>query len=96
MLPSACRSNKLVKNEKTQGKCTLTQVRSTTYNCADDGVIPDFYMDLGRRTDEAAKMIIFDYGQTLVAEQKFDGVSGIRAVLQYATKNKYNLTAEQV
>ena len=74
----------------------MTQVRSTTYNCADDGVIPDFYMDLGRRTDEAAKMIIFDYGQTLVAEQKFDGVSGIRAVLQYATKNKYNLTAEQV
>lgn len=42
------------------------------------------------------KMILFDYGQTLVAEQKFDGVRGTRAVLQYATKNKYNLSAEQV
>ncbi|MBP3703778.1 MAG: HAD-IA family hydrolase [Lachnospiraceae bacterium] len=42
------------------------------------------------------KMILFDYGQTLIAEQKFDGVKGTEAVLQYATKNKYNLTAEQV
>lgn len=42
------------------------------------------------------KMVLFDYGQTLVAEQKFDGVSGTRAVLQYATMNKYYLTAEQV
>lgn len=42
------------------------------------------------------KMILFDYGQTLIAEQKFDGVKGTEAVLQYATKNKYNLSAEQV
>ena len=42
------------------------------------------------------RMILFDYGQTLVAEQKFDGVKGTEAVLKYATKNKYNLTAEQV
>ena len=42
------------------------------------------------------KMILFDYGQTLVAEQKFDGVKGTAAVLQYAAKNKYNLSAEQV
>ena len=42
------------------------------------------------------KMILFDYGQTLVNEQKFDGVKGTEAVLQYATKNKYNLTAEQI
>lgn len=41
------------------------------------------------------KMILFDYGQTLIAEQKFDGVKGTKAVLQYATKNKYNLSAEQ-
>ena len=34
------------------------------------------------------KMVLFDYGQTLVAEEKFDGVKGTRAVLQYATKNK--------
>ena len=42
------------------------------------------------------KMILFDYGQTLIAEQKFDGVKGTEAVLQYAAKNKYNLSAEQV
>lgn len=42
------------------------------------------------------KMILFDYGQTLVAEEKFDGVKGTNAVLQYAVKNKYNLSAEQV
>lgn len=42
------------------------------------------------------KMILFDFGQTLAAQQKFDGVKGTEAVLQYATKNKYHLTAEQV
>lgn len=42
------------------------------------------------------KMILFDYGQTLIAEQRFDGVKGTEAVLKYATKNKYNLSAEQV
>ena len=41
------------------------------------------------------KMILFDYGQTLIAE-KFDGVKGTAAVLKYATKNKYNLNAAQV
>lgn len=41
------------------------------------------------------KMILFDYGQTLVAE-KFDGIKGTEAVLQYAVKNKYHLSAEQV
>ena len=39
------------------------------------------------------KMILFDYGQTLVNEATFDGVMGTDAVLQYATKNKYNRTA---
>lgn len=42
------------------------------------------------------KMILFDYGQTLVAEQKFDGVKGTEAVLQYAVRNKYHLSASQV
>lgn len=41
-------------------------------------------------------MILFDYGQTLVAESKFDGVRGTAAVLQHAVRNKYNLSAEQV
>lgn len=42
------------------------------------------------------KMIIFDYGQTLVNEEKFNGVRGTEAVLKYATKNKYNRTAAEV
>lgn len=42
------------------------------------------------------EMILFDYGQTLVNEQKFDGIKGTEAVLKYAVKNKYNLTAEQI
>lgn len=42
------------------------------------------------------QMILFDYGQTLVAEQKFDGVRGTEAVLRYAVKNRYHLSAEQV
>ena len=42
------------------------------------------------------KMVLFDYGQTLIAEQKFDGVSGTEAVLQYAARNKYHLSAEQI
>ncbi len=42
------------------------------------------------------KMVLFDYGQTLIAEQKFDGIEGTEAVLQYAVKNKYHLSAEQI
>ncbi len=42
------------------------------------------------------KMILFDYGQTLVNEVAFDGVKGTEAVLKYAVKNKYNKTAEEV
>ena len=42
------------------------------------------------------KMILFDYGQTLVNEAKFDGIKGTDAVLKYATVNKYNLSAAQV
>lgn len=42
------------------------------------------------------KMILFDYGQTLINEGKFDGVKGTKAVLQYATRNKYNKTAEEI
>lgn len=42
------------------------------------------------------KMILFDYGQTLAAEEKFDGVKGTAAVMQYASENRYGLTPEQV
>ena len=39
---------------------------------------------------------MFDYGQTLIDEGKFDGVKGTKAVLQYAIKNKYHKSAEEV
>ena len=42
------------------------------------------------------KMILFDYGQTLVKEKKFDGIAGTRAVMQHATRNKHNYTPEDV
>lgn len=42
------------------------------------------------------KMILFDYGQTLVNEQSLDGVKGTEAVLKFAIKNKYNKTVEEV
>ncbi|MCM1183949.1 MAG: hypothetical protein NC337_11305 [Roseburia sp.] len=42
------------------------------------------------------KMVLFDYGQTLIAEQKFDGVKGTEAALRYAIKNKYHLSADQI
>lgn len=42
------------------------------------------------------KMILFDYGQTLVNEQRFNGVRGTEAVLKYATKNKYGKSAEEI
>lgn len=42
------------------------------------------------------EMILFDYGQTLVSEQKFDGVKGTEAVLRHAVGNKHHLSAQQV
>jgi hypothetical protein len=35
------------------------------------------------------KMLLFDYGQTLVAEAPFDGVKGTAAVMRHAVRNKY-------
>ena len=42
------------------------------------------------------KMILFDYGQTLADEKKFDGIAGTKALLEYAVENKFNLTPEQI
>lgn len=42
------------------------------------------------------KMILFDYGQTLINECGFDGERATAAVMQYAVSNKYNLTPQQV
>ena len=57
----------------------------------------EYYAKITRRPPmKTPKMILFDYGQTLIAEQKFDGVKGTEAVLQYAVRNKYRLSAKQV
>lgn len=42
------------------------------------------------------QMILFDYGQTLVNETWLGGGVGTAAVMEYATKNKHNLTPAQV
>jgi putative hydrolase of the HAD superfamily len=42
------------------------------------------------------KMIIFDYGQTLVAEAEFDGAKGAAAVMAHAVSNPMSLTPEDV
>ncbi|MDE7298768.1 MAG: HAD family hydrolase [Lachnospiraceae bacterium] len=42
------------------------------------------------------RMILFDYGQTLISEAKFDGVRGTRAVLEYAVENRHGRTAEEL
>lgn len=49
-----------------------------------------------KKTLNKPQMLLFDYGQTLVREAKFDGIKGTEAVLQYAVKNRYHLTAAQV
>lgn len=39
------------------------------------------------------RMILFDYGQTLICEAPFDGVRGNAALLEHAVKNPKKLTA---
>lgn len=42
------------------------------------------------------KMIMFDYGQTLVQESRFDAIAGNKAVLKLAKTNPYNISAKQM
>lgn len=42
------------------------------------------------------KMIMFDYGQTLVNEERFDGEAGTRAVLKLAKSNPYQVSAKNL
>lgn len=42
------------------------------------------------------KMIMFDYGQTLLDEQPFDGIKGTQAVLESCVENPNNITAEEI
>lgn len=49
-------------------------------------------MDIIRKPE----MILFDYGQTLIDEESFDGVKGTEAVMRYCVSNKYNYSAYRV
>jgi putative hydrolase of the HAD superfamily len=42
------------------------------------------------------KMLLFDYGSTLLCEPDTDFVRGERALFPYITKNRYHLTPEQL
>ena len=42
------------------------------------------------------KMILFDYGQTLVSESPFDGIAGTKAVLESCVVNPHNVSAEDI
>lgn len=42
------------------------------------------------------KMICFDYGQTLISEDSFNGIAGTRAVLEQCVHNPSNITAEEI
>ncbi|HBI71692.1 MAG TPA: HAD family hydrolase [Lachnospiraceae bacterium] len=42
------------------------------------------------------KMILFDYGQTLLCENKFDGIAGTKAVLKNCVQNPQGVTAEEI
>lgn len=42
------------------------------------------------------KMILFDYGYTLIREPKFDSECGTEALLKYAVRNKNHLGAKEI
>lgn len=42
------------------------------------------------------KMILFDYGQTLLSEGRFDGEAGNKAVIKLAKSNPYQVTGKQM
>ncbi|ABX43713.1 HAD family hydrolase [Lachnoclostridium phytofermentans] len=42
------------------------------------------------------KMILFDYGQTLVKEEGFESLAAVEAVLSKAIKNPYGVTAQEM
>ncbi len=45
---------------------------------------------------EYPKMILFDYGHTLMCEPDYDPKNGERKLFEYVKTNKYNLTADEV
>ncbi|OGO91759.1 MAG: hypothetical protein A2Y17_13450 [Clostridiales bacterium GWF2_38_85] len=42
------------------------------------------------------QMILFDYGQTLISEEQFDGIAGTQAVLNKCVTNPNNISAEDI
>ncbi len=42
------------------------------------------------------KMIMFDYGQTLIAEEIFNEEAGTKAVLKHALRNPYNISSKDL
>jgi putative hydrolase of the HAD superfamily len=42
------------------------------------------------------KMIMFDYGQTLLTEERFNGEAGNKAVIKLAKSNPYHVTGKQM
>lgn len=42
------------------------------------------------------RLILFDYGETLIHESPFDGLAGTRAVMAHAAVNRHGVTPEQV
>lgn len=48
------------------------------------------------KLNQKPKMILFDYGQTLINEGQFDGVKGTAEVMKYAVCNECNRTPKQV
>ncbi len=70
-----------------------------TILCSEDSEQIDESLATVRRCAETLnrpKMILFDYGQTIIAEQFLEFIEGNRALLDKAVKNPYHITAEQV
>ena len=51
---------------------------------------------MGSNHIQKPKMILFDYGQTIISQDRFDGVKGTAAVMEHAVENRRGLTPEQV
>lgn len=59
-------------------KCLVFHVRTK-------GLLKNFREEMTEVKEP--RMILFDYGQTLVKQRPFDGVRGTEAVLKFATIN---------
>lgn len=53
-------------------------------------------MDCTAPSLKKPEMILFDYGQTLIAEETYNGLSGTEALMKYAVSNPHGYTAEDV